>query len=197
LDFNFGYSRDNTQYGTSALTPGFANAGSVGSDYYTLGGSATYTRDSYYLSGNAAFDFSHNAITNNVDGGTGSTNGNGYTLGASAGDWLQLYGNAPTNSAIPTKAPPSPASGNALFLNLAGSVNYRDERDDGFTDTTGFIFGTERVSYTDLGAQAKLVAVVPSSGFAWMPFVGVSVVRVRLDRDHGFQSIVIIDSRAP
>jgi hypothetical protein len=35
--------------------------------------------------------------------------------------------------------------------------------------------GTEQLSYTDLGAQTNLIFVVPSTGFSWMPYVGVSV----------------------
>jgi hypothetical protein len=191
FNLNFGYQRDDTQYGTSALTPGVANAGSVNSDIYTLAGSATYTRDTYYLAAGASYDWSHAAITNNVDGGTGNTNGGSYTVGASAGNWFQLYGTTRPSPAMPTKAPPATVGGNALFLTLAGSVNYRNEWNNGFTDTTGFMFGTEQVSFTDLGAQAKLVAVMPSRGFSWMPYVGVSV-----DRQLGFSHTFDIPTQA-
>jgi hypothetical protein len=192
FNLGFGYQRDNTQYGTSALTPGVANAGSIGSDLYTLSGAATYTHDTFYLRGGASFDWSHDAITNNLDGGTGSTTGKGYSLGASAGDWIPLFGAAPSSPAMPTKAPPLATGGRyAVFLNLAGSVTYLNDQNNGFTDTTGFVFGTEQVSYTDLGAKAKLVAVVPSSEFSWMPFVGVSV-----DRELGFNHTFDIPAQA-
>ena len=184
FSFNLGYTRTDTSYGTSVLTPGLANAGSVGSDRYTFAGSVTYGHDNYYLNGNGSFDFTHDSVTNNVDGGTGNSAGHGYSIGAIAGDWIPLYGNMLKSAAMPTKAPPTDISGRyAVFLNLSGSVNYLNERANGFTDTAGFIYGTEKMSYTDLGAKANLVTVIPSGGFSWMPFIGLSI-----DRELGFNS---------
>jgi hypothetical protein len=193
FNLNFGYARTNTDYGTSALTPGVSNAATIKGDYYTLTTSALYTHESYYFGGNASFDWSRDDIVNNLNNATGNTNGHGYSLGATAGDWLRLYSTGRANSpAIPTKAPPATAaSGVSLYLNLAGNVNYRNERNNGFTDTSGFVYGTEQVAYTDLGARARLVAVVPNGAFAWMPFVGVSV-----DKELGFNHTFDIPTQA-
>jgi hypothetical protein len=126
-----------------------------------------------------------------VDSGTGNTDGRGYSVGATVGNWFQLFGTARPSPAIPTKAPPASGGGYALFLNTAGTVDYRKEWDNGFTDTAGSIFGTEKVSYTALSAQANLVAVLPSSGFAWLPFVGVNV-----NRQFGFNHTFDIPAQA-
>jgi hypothetical protein len=182
FNFNFGYVRTDTRYGTSALTPGVANAASVDNDDYQLSGSVTYSHNHYYLNGNASVDFSHNAVTNNIDGGSGNTTGHGYSVGFIAGDWIPLLGATPRSSAMPTKAPPEDISSRyAVFLNLVGTASYSDERDSGFTDTAGFVYGTEKVSYTDLGVTARLVGVIPSGWVFWTPFIGIGV-----DRQFGF-----------
>jgi hypothetical protein len=169
-------------FGTSALTPGVANAGATNRDIYTVSGSARYMSGLFYLSGVAAFDWSRADITNNLDNGTGNTNGHGYALRGAVGRLFPLFNTTGVNPAMPTKSPPSPRNGGyAVFLDVSGHLGYRNEMDSGFTDSTGFVFGTEQYSYTDLGAKANLVAVIPTGGYAWMPYVGVTI-----DRQLGF-----------
>ena len=95
--------------------------------------------------------------TNNVDSGTGNTNGEGYGFGGSAGYILPLWNTTGVStSAMPTKAPPSPRYGGyATFVDLSGHVLYRNDWDNGFTDSTGFVFGTERISYNGPRCQRK------------------------------------------
>ena len=175
---NLDFTNSQMDFGTSALTPGFVNAAAnrLSDIGYTVSGSARYISGLFYLSGIAAFDWSRANITNNFDNGTGSTDGHGYALRGSVGHVFPLFNTTGVNPAMPTKAPPSPRSGGyAVFLDVGGNLGYRSETDAGFTDTTGFVFGTEQYSYTDLGAKAKLVAIIPSSGYAWMPYFGVTI----------------------
>jgi hypothetical protein len=173
---NLDFTNSQMDFGTSALTPGVANAAAINRDTYTVSGSARYTSGLFYLSGVAAFDWSHADITNNLDSGTGNTDGHGYAVRGSVGRVFPLFNTTGVNPAMPTKAPPAPRSGGyAVFLDVSGNLGYRNEMDAGFTDTTGFAFGTEQYSYTDLGAKAKLVVVIPTSGYAWMPYFGVTI----------------------
>jgi hypothetical protein len=159
------------------------NAGSVRRNIYTVAGSVNYAINSLYISGRAAADWSHADITNNVitPGAQGDTSGRGYALNLTVGNVFPLFSTIGGNPATIVKAPPKATGGYALFLDVSGHFGYRRERDDGFTDSTGFVYGTEQLSYSYLGARARLMAVVPDRGFAWMPFVGVTV-----DRQLGF-----------
>ena len=186
---NVDYQRMNTNYGTSALTPGVSNAGSERSDIWTFSGSVDYSSDRFYATGLAAYNLRHSDITNNVitPGAEGSTGGQGYTLNATAGYLLPLIGSSGvTPSAIPTKAMPSRIEGYSLFLDVKGNLGYQKQWNNGFTDNTGFAYGTEQFSYTDLGGKVRLVAVVPSAGFSWMPYVGAGVDQL-LGFSHTFE----------
>jgi hypothetical protein len=187
------YQNIQTNYGTSALAPGLSNFGSVRNDVWTVTGSAAYSLNAFYASGSAAFDWTRSGITNNVDGGVGDSAGRGYSIGATAGYVFPLINTTGvTQSAMPTKAPPAARYGGyAVVLDTSAHLGYRSEWDDGFTDSTGFILGTEKVSYTDLGGRARLVAVVPGAGLLWMPFVGVSV-----DQQLGFRHTLDIPAQA-
>ena len=188
------YHYSKTDYGTSPLTPGVTNAGSVRRDIYTVAGSVNYAVGGLYVSGRAAVDWSHADITNNIvaAGAQGDTKGRGYALHATVGNVFPLSGTTAHNPATIVKAPRrATGSGYGLFLDLSGHYGYRHERDDGFTDSTGFVYGTEQLSYSYLGARARLVAVIPSYGFAWMPFIGVTV-----DRQLGFSHTFDIPAQA-
>jgi hypothetical protein len=172
---NVDYQRLTTSYGTSALTPGVSSAGSEQSNTWSFSGSASYSNDRFYATGMAQYDVRQSNITSNVGAAnaSGSMAGQGYMLNAAAGYLLPLFGTGNvTSSTIPTKALPSRINGYGLFLNVEGDLGYQKQWNNGFTDTSGFVYGTEQFSYTDLGAKVQLIAVVPSTGFSWMPFVG-------------------------
>ena len=188
-----GYSDDMT-FSASALTPGGVNAhaGSATRGVYTASGSATYMINNFYLSGRAAFDFDNVDITNNlgVPGAQGSTNGRGYDLKLTAGQLFPLFNTIGLRPATIVKAPPKTPGGYALFLDLSGHYGFHRETLDGFTDSSGFAFGASQLSYSDLGARARLWAVVPDRGFAWAPFVGVT-----LDQRIGLSSYIDIPAQ--
>jgi opacity protein-like surface antigen len=168
----------NMVFSASGLTPGGPNAhaASAQSDIYTVTGSANYSINNFYLSGSASFDTSHLDFTNNLSapGAQGSTNGRGYSLDATAGALFPLFSTGGINPATITKAPPKTATGYALFLDTSGHIGYSQESDGAFVDSTGFAYGAQQLSFGDIGAEAKLMAIVPDRSFAWAPFVGVT-----------------------
>jgi hypothetical protein len=185
LGLSFDYQNLFTTYGTSALTPGVTSAGSVRNDIYTVTAFAAYNRDAFYLSGWATYDWGQSGITNALDGGTGNTNGQAYNLGATGGYLFPLFNNTGVSpSPMPTKVPPVPRYGSfATFLDLDGRVGYVNGWANGYTDSAGFIFGAQQVSYTDVSVGAKLVTVVPTPALLWIPFIG-----VRFDQQLGFRN---------
>ncbi len=173
------YNGDDVRYQASTLTPGGsnANAASENTQTYSLTGSVNYRLNTFYVSGQTLFDRNHADITNNffIPGAQGATNGSGYALKATVGNVFPLVNTTGLSPATIAKAPPSSAGGYALLLDASGHYLYRDEHEDGFTDSTGFAYGAQQYSYNDLGASAKLLAVVPDRGFAWMPYLGATV----------------------
>ena len=169
----FNYNHDQTNFGTSPLTPGVASAANTNANIYTLKGSVLYSQSTFYLSGTAAFDWMRTGV--DVQGASGNTDGIGYTFNGTVGKIFPLFGNAPTNPATITKAPPKATGGYAYFLDVNAHASYQNERNNSFTDSTGFITGVEQLSYTDVGAQARLVAIVPAGRFTWEPYVGLSI----------------------
>jgi opacity protein-like surface antigen len=191
-DFHY----DSATYTVSGLAPGQANAnaGSSRSNISTVTGYANYTINNLYFNGRASFDFNHTDITNNlfIPGAQGNVNGRGYSLNATVGELFPLFNPVGLNPAIIVKGVPTIPGGYALFLDMSGHYIYRHESADGFTDTTGFTYGTQQLSYGDVGARARLTAVIPAGrGFAWMPFVGVTV-----DRQLGYSSTFDIPAQA-
>jgi len=74
------------------------------------------------------------------------------------------------------KAPPRAVDGGyGIGLDLSGHLGYLSNVARGFTDTSGFVFGDERVNSGETGLRAKLFAEVPRNGVTWMPYVSGSV----------------------
>lgn len=180
----FEYRRSEMDFGTSALTPAVAGAGSARRDTYAIKGSADYLLDTIYFSGRAAVEWSHVDITNNVVQGQGNTNGHGFAVSGTVGKIFTLFNSTGVQPTMLVKAPPTRAGGYAVFLDVSGQLGYRNVRDNGFTDSSGFIYGTEQLSYWAVGARANLGAVIPSAlgRFSWMPYVGLT-----FDQQLGFR----------
>jgi opacity protein-like surface antigen len=190
---NFQY--DSTTYTASGLAPGQANtnAASSRSNISTVTGYANYISNNFYLLGRASFDFNRTEITNNlfIPGAQGRTNGHGYALNATIGEIFPLFSPQGVSPAIIIKAPPTAFASYSLFLDASAHYAYVREHQDGFTDNTGFVYGTQQLSYSDVGARARVIAVVPDRGFAWMPFIGATV-----DRQLGFSNTFDIPAQA-
>lgn len=173
---NGSFNYDETRYQASSLTPGGpnANAASENANTYSISGSVFYGVNNFYVSAGALFDLNHADITNNlfIPGAQGKTDGRGYALEATVGNLFPLVNTIGLSPATIVKAPPTSPGGYALLLDASGHYLYRQQYEDGFTDSTGFAYGTQQLSYNDVGARLRLEAVVPDRGVAWMPFVG-------------------------
>lgn len=190
----FNYGRENFDFGTpTGLAAAVIAGGSAQTDTYTFGGSFVYRINTAYLKGGAALDFGHGSETETVDGSTGSFNTRGYLTGLSIGNVFMLLNtiSSGNSSGMPTKAPPKPAGGYSVGLDVSGYLAYSNEQIDGFTDSSGFIYGTDQTRYGDIGGRARLFAIVPNNGLLWMPYVACTV-----DQEFGFSSTLNIPIQA-
>jgi len=187
----FDYARDNITLGTiTGLAAG--NAGSGQTDTYTFGGSFLYSIGATYLRGSAAYDFGHGSESLNLDGSAGSFSTHGYSADLKLGHVFVLLNTISSgNPAMPTKAPPKLAGGYVVALDLSGHLGYSNQQVDGFTDSSGFVFGTDQTQYGDIGGRAKLFALVPNNGLVWMPYIAGTV-----DQGFGFSSTLNIPTQA-
>jgi hypothetical protein len=145
---------------------------------YSFAGTFDYdARGAFYLKGGASFGFGDGRVSNNATGGVGSFTNDNYSVGVRLGKVFTLvdtFGARP--SAMISKAPPkSVANGYAFGVDLSAGLGYSDWRDRGFTDSSGFSFGTERVHFGDVNGRAKLFLLFPGAGFIWMPYVAGTV----------------------
>jgi len=191
----FDYRQDSIALGAA---PGAAplvvgNAGSMHMDTYTFGGIADYRSGTSYLRGIADYNFGHADETNGLAGSTGSFGTSGYGFDARLGNVFLLFntGGVPAQTALPTKAPLRPASGTIVGLDLSAHVGYFANQSDGFTDSSGFMFGTGRTEFGDVGGRAELFELVRSYGLVWKPYVAGTV-----DQLFGYSTSVNIPSQA-
>jgi hypothetical protein len=168
------------------------SSGSARFDLYTFAASTLYYNNRTYLQTTGAFTFGHGNETQSFDGSTGSFNSTGYFADARLGRVFVLWQTAatPPSRALPTKAPPKSTAGSAVGLDLSGHLGYFELQTGSFTDSSGFVFGTDKTKYGDIGARAKLFALLPYSGLTWEPYVAVTV-----DQQFGFSSVLNIPNQ--
>lgn len=190
----FDYQGDSASLGAvPGVGAAFIQTGSLRTDTYTFGGSLFYRSGTTYLDGEAAYNFGRNNETNFLGGGaTGSFNSNGYSVDAKLGKVFVLSNTTgvSTSAAMPTKAPPKPTGGTLVGLDLSGHLGYFEDRLDGFTDSTGFTFGTGQTRSGDIGGRAELFALMPGNGLVWKPYVAGTV-----DQFFGLSTTVNIPSQ--
>jgi len=190
----FNYQGDSATLGAvPGVGAAFIQTGSLHTDTYTLGGSLFYRTGTTYLGGEADYSFGRSNLTNSLVGSTGSFNNNGYSVDAKLGNIFVLSNTtgAPSAAAMPTKAAPKPTGGTLVGLDLSGHLGYFENRLDGFTDSTGFTFGTGQIRSGDIGGRAELFALMPGNGLVWKPYVAGTV-----DQLFGFSSTLNIPSQA-
>jgi hypothetical protein len=163
---------------TSSRTNFSAASGSINSDTYGFRGSALYSNYRTYLVLSGAYEFGNNNEFF-ADGSSGNYRSDGYYVDARLGHVFVLFNSiaavAPL-SRMPVKARPRAAEGGyAIGLDLSGHLGYASDVARGFTDTSGFTFGDERVQGGETGLRAKLFATVPRDGVIWQPYVSGSV----------------------
>jgi hypothetical protein len=187
----FNYANDNITVGPIAGVS-LANAASAQSDTYTFGGSVLYRNNMAYLQGTAAYDFGRASETQSVDGSTGSFGTSGYFVDAKLGNIFVLLNTTgvPGPAALPTKAPPKPTGGALVGLDASGHIGYSGSWIDGFTDSSGFVYGTGQTRFGDIGGRVKLFVAIPSNGLLWVPYVAGTI-----DQLFGFSSTLNIPSQ--
>ena len=193
----FTYQRDDF---TLTSFAGATNPASARTDSYGFAGSAIYSVGQNYLVGSAGYKFGNGNESVSLNGSTGSFDTHGYWADLKLGHvfvladtitWGYSRGSAMVTKALPTKAPPQSTGGYAIGLDVGGHIGYSNEQVSGFTDSTGFIFGSATTKYDDAGAYAKLFAVVPNGQFVWTPYVSVTV-----DQEFDFSSVANIPAQA-
>ena len=163
----FDYTSSSTNFG------GVGAGSSINSDNYSFTGTALYSNYTTYLALQASYQFGNNSEFNSSDGSTGSYRSDGYDIDATVGHvfWLLNTISQPTMSRMVVKAPPRTTDGYAIGLDLSGHLGYQSDVAKGFTDSSGFVFGDERVQGGETGLRAKLFATVQNNGLVWTPYV--------------------------
>jgi len=190
----FDYASDSFSFGGG--TPGLAalgvGAGSARTNTYTFGASATYRNDLTYLKAAVAYDFGHGFESLTADGSTGNFNSHGYMTDLNLGHLFVLSSTSQSvNTAMATKMPPRAAGGSMVGLDLSAHVGYDNQQTDSYTDSTGFMFGTERIHFGDTGGRAKLLMATSTGGVLWIPYVAGSI-----DRQFAFSNTLSIPIQA-
>jgi hypothetical protein len=189
----FQYDSVRSTFNANPAIPAVLASGTDHVNTYTFGGLAQYFAGDMYYSGFLSGTWGSGGATNGATGGTGNFSTSGYATGFNIGKTFTLFGsNAAPDSPMPTKAPPRPAAtGNSLGLFLDAGLYYANNRAGGFTDTTGFVRGTEELHYWDFNAQATLVGTILDNGLTWHPYLGVT-----LDQQFGFSNTLGIPTQA-
>ena len=186
-----GYDSSRTTFGASTLAPGFLNVASTKESRYSLAGALMYYAGSIYFGGALGGDWGHGDMTSTVTGAAGNYGIHGYSTTAIVGKVFTLSGSASAPSpaaAMPTKAPPKPsAAGNALQLDLSAHLGYSSDQANGFTDSTGFVWGAERLRFWDAGGTARLFETIPDGRLTWIPYVA-----LKLDQQFGYSDALAL-----
>jgi hypothetical protein len=170
------YRHDDTSLGAA---PGFGalplgNSAALNADTYTFGGAARYRSGPFYLTGLAGYSFGQGNEIDNLTPAIGGFGLHGYFVDARLGEVFVLMGGAgaPNSTALPTKAPPKGSLSPVLALDLSGHIGYSEMDSGGFSDSSGFIYGPGKSQSGDVGARARLFALMPASGgWLWTPYV--------------------------
>jgi len=187
----FDYQNDGI---TNGPVPGFASAGSLRRDGYTVAGMFLYSMDRAYLQGVLAGELGNSSSVNNTTGGAGSFTSEGISTDFRIGNAFSLFRTAaPDVPSYPVKAMPvkAPVAGNEVFLDLSAHLASEYHRDNAFTDSTGFITGNQTLQYWQAGAKAKLFENIPYNGLIWTPWVAGTI-----DQQFGFTDSILIPVQA-
>jgi hypothetical protein len=190
---SFDYTRSRVNYGPTAGLVALGvgtGAGTATSDNYSFSGSVLYRNYGTYAVAAAGYNFGRGSEFQTVDNSSGSYDSNGYFVDVKLGHLFMLANTITAARPMVTKAPVKPADGYAIGLDLSGHLGYQKSRDGGFTDSTGFIYGTEQVQFGDGGLKAKLVAFVPRNGVVWQPYIAGTV-----DSQFGFSHTSFIPTQ--
>jgi hypothetical protein len=173
LTGSFGYSRGDIDYdrAPTAVTLDIFT-GSLERNTYAFSGGFEYDAGSVYVRGGGGFNFGDGKLTNTAVGGNGDFDSDGGFVDLKLGNVFTLANTIRTGGGDKSLSAPG---GHILGLDVSGHVGWSKGEDDGFTDSTGFTYGTETVEAGLIGARAKLFALIPDGSRIWSPFVAGSV----------------------
>lgn len=155
------------------VSTGFNEGSSQGYDSYAFKGYSTYRWLQSYVTGSVMYDYMPTNFFDAGTGGTGNYNSNFFNGDISVGHVFVLIDPRGAGSrAMLTKAPlQSSVMQDGLLFGLSGHGGYVTGTSDGFTESTGFVWGNGNVHYGDLGIKAELQGVIPANGLIWLPYV--------------------------
>jgi hypothetical protein len=171
---------------TSASLNYAGGAGSISSDMYDFRGSALYSNYLSYVALSGSYGFGTNHEFFAADLSSGNYRSDSYEVDVRFGHVFVLFNSIAT--ALPprmsVKAPPRNADGGySIAVDLSGHVGYANSVAQGFTDSSGFVFGDETAQGGEGGLRAKFFAEVPRNGVTWMPYI-TGTVDWRFDYSH-------------
>jgi hypothetical protein len=173
LFFNgaFNYTNSSTNFG------GVGAGSSINSENYDFTGTALYSNYNTYVALTGSYQFGNNSEFNSSNSSTGHYNSDGYDIDVRLGHVFWLFNTMSQTpvSRMAVKAPPRASDGYAIGLDLSGHLGYESNVAHGFTDSSGFVFGNERVQGGETGLEAKLFATVQNYGVIWQPYVAGTV----------------------
>lgn len=170
------YDSLRTTFGPDSSAPGLASAGAVNESAFSVAGMARYYVGTTYLGVLVAGNWGRDSLSDNLTPATGSFHTSGYGDGISAGHTFTLFDSRSVDTrVVPTKAPPKPIGGYAVELDVSGHLDYNWAKADGFTDSSGFVWGDQNLRYWTAGAQAQLTWIIPTPQLTWRPFLAATV----------------------
>jgi hypothetical protein len=163
----FDYTNSSTNFG------GVGAGSTINSNNYSFTGTGLYSNYNTYLAVTGSYQFGNNSEFNSSDSSTGNYRSDGYDIDARVGHifWLLNTMSQTPAARMAVKAPPRTPDGYAIGLDLSGHLGYQSDVAKGFTDSSGFVFGDERVQGGETGLKAKLFASVQNNGVIWTPYV--------------------------
>jgi hypothetical protein len=191
----FDHDWQQTSYGSSF-------AATATRSIYSFGPYARYDVGDVYLYGAAEGLLGSGSENNAATGGSGSFGTAGFAAAAKLGRTFMLFDaldyGAPLDALDygapppPTRHRPRPIGGYGLQLDVSGHGGYFDDRAGGFTDTVGFVNGTQQYHYGFVGVTAKLLATVATGNrLIWYPFLALTV-----DQKLGFTHTLDVPAQA-
>ena len=175
------------------VSAGFDDGSSQGFDNYAFKGYSTYRWLQSYVTGSIMYDYMPTRFFDAGTGGTGNYNSRLFAGDISVGHVFVLIDPRGAGShAILAKAPPqSSVIREGLLLELSGHGAYMSGMSNGFTESTGFVWGEGHAHYGDLGVKGELQGVIPAYGVVWLPYVAGT-----LDQLVGFSNTLGIPTQA-
>lgn len=149
-----------------------------------LGVILAYTLDAWHFAAAGGFDWGGGKLTTLSNSASGSFDTHGSSFGFQVGRTLSLWGDA-----TPTARTEGPRMFGfrqaSIYLDPAFRVGYSRSRSDGFTDSSGALFGKEIERAWTIGGSVTLSAVLPQNGTIWRPYISFS-----LDRQVGYRHML-------